>query len=79
MKRSWIVFKIGGISVHQMSDNGFTGKDTIENIVTMVASQNKVNESNVIISFMDEVISGIVGSNMLRDVRLGMTNRVFMN
>jgi len=55
MKRTWIVFTVNNSPVHQISDSGAVDERTVSNEKMMVATQNRVPEAEVKVSFREEM------------------------
>ena len=71
--QSWIVFSIAGEQVYQIGYNGCTGQDIIDSTIEMVAGEYKVPETDVKVSFNDELelkpITKIVSSELKKSAR----------
>ena len=71
--QSWIVFSIAGQQVYQIGYNGCAGKDIIESAIEMVAGKYKIPESDVKVSFNDELsmkpFKSIVSSELKKSAR----------
>ena len=90
MTQTWIIFSIAGEQVYQIHYNGCTGQDVIDGYKIMVASQNKVKEDDVKISFSDDLkaepVIGIlktkkkiISSELMGDVSKEMEKDTFKN
>jgi len=76
---TWIIFKVSDIKVYQMTDSGCIGKDVIDTYISAVAKKHEVESSRVKISFEDGYVGGVVGSNLMKGLKLTLNKREIMN